>query len=74
MLRRLPSPWLRAIQLSGVLAGLDPAIHVCAPENVDALVKHEHDDLELNCVAPWPIASFDALAKARRVGYPQTAF
>jgi len=30
------------------LAGLDPAIHVLADENVDARVKHGHDDHKVN--------------------------
>jgi len=29
------------------MAGLDPAIHVLLGENVDARVKHGHDDFEL---------------------------
>jgi hypothetical protein len=49
----------RAIQFSGVLAWLYPAIHVYAPENVDARVnpriksEDEHDGLEVNDPGPF---------------------
>jgi hypothetical protein len=54
----------RAIQFSGVLARLDPAIRVYAPENVDARVKHEHDSLELNCPGSIPACAGDLLDHA----------
>jgi hypothetical protein len=43
-----PQGRTRAVQFSSVLAGLDPAIQVYAPGNVDARIKHGLDGLELN--------------------------